>query len=57
MKIKRFIAAAAACAMICAAFAGCGSQKAEDVSTSAAKEDTAREGCGNTCSELWYKLQ
>ena len=41
MKIKRFIAAAAACAMICAAFAGCGSQKAEDVSTSAAKEDTA----------------
>ena len=41
MKIKRFIAAAAACAMICAAFAGCGSQNAEDVSTSAAKEDTA----------------
>lgn len=41
MKIKRFIAAAAACAMICAAFAGCGSQKAEDASTSAAKEDTA----------------
>ena len=41
MKIKRFIAAAAACAMICAAFAGCGSQKAEDVSTSAVKEDTA----------------
>ena len=41
MKIKRFIAAAAACAMICAAFAGCGLQKAEDVSTSAAKEDTA----------------
>ena len=41
MKIKRFIAAAAACAMICAAFAGCGSQKAEDASTSAVKEDTA----------------
>ena len=41
MKIKRFVAAVAACAMICAAFAGCGSQKAEGGSASAVKEDTA----------------
>lgn len=43
MKIKKFVAAVAACAMLCAAFAGCGSQKADggSVSASAAGEDTA----------------
>lgn len=41
MKIKRFIAAAAACAMICAAFAGCGSQSTGDASASAAAEADA----------------
>ncbi len=41
MKIKKFVAAVAACAMICAAFAGCGTQNAGDGSASAPKEDNA----------------